>query len=88
MVQSVDTSQYKVHRDLPGHETLNGGSLPRSMVVTNLKHGNRLYTVHLTQYTLFSDMEFGTNFTRTGLLNIFLPKKKRQLRQTYFCNKT
>ena len=33
----MDTSQYKVHSDLPGHETSNGGSLPPSMVVTNLK---------------------------------------------------
>ena len=37
IVQSVDTSQYKAHSDLPGHETSNGGSLPPSMVVTNLK---------------------------------------------------
>ena len=33
----MDTSNYKVHSDLPGHETSNGGSLPPSMVVTNLK---------------------------------------------------
>ena len=37
IVQSVDTSQYKVHSDLPRHETSNGRSLPPSMVVTNLK---------------------------------------------------
>ena len=37
IVQRVDTSNYKVHSDLPGHETSNGGSLPPSMVVTSLK---------------------------------------------------
>ena len=33
----MDTSNYKVHSDLPGHETSNGGLLPPSIVVTNLK---------------------------------------------------
>ena len=37
IVQSVNTSKYKVYSDLPGHGTSNGGSLPPSMVVTNLK---------------------------------------------------
>ena len=37
IVQSVDTYKYKVYSDLPGHGTFNGGSLPLSMVVTNLK---------------------------------------------------
>ena len=37
IVQSVDTCKYKAYSDLPGHGTSNGGSLPPSMVVTNLK---------------------------------------------------
>ena len=37
IVNSVDKSRFTVYSDLPGHQASNGGSLPPSMIVTNLK---------------------------------------------------
>ena len=36
-VQNIDTHMYKVHSDLPGYQTSNGGSLPPSLTITTLK---------------------------------------------------
>ena len=33
----VDTSKFKVHSDITGYQTSNGGSLPPSLIVTTLK---------------------------------------------------
>ena len=37
IVNSVEKSNFTVFSDLPGHQASNGGSLPPSMIVTNLK---------------------------------------------------
>ena len=37
IVKNVDTSKFKVHSDIAGYQTSNGGSLPPSLIVTTLK---------------------------------------------------
>ena len=37
IVSCVDTSKFKVHSDLPGHQAAGGGSIPPEICVTNLR---------------------------------------------------
>ena len=37
IVDCIDTTKYKVHSDIDGYETANGGTIPINMTVTNLK---------------------------------------------------
>ena len=38
IVNSVDKSKFTLYSDMPGHQSLNGGTVPPKMIVTTLKY--------------------------------------------------
>ncbi len=57
IVDCLDKARFKVHSDIEGHQTVNGGTIPSEMTVTQLKPDititdNHKKTVHIVELTV------------------------------------